>query len=292
MASAVVIPTKNRGPLLVRAVESAMAQTLPVSEIVIVDDGSTDGTVEIVEGLSRSDPRVRLIRLEKSGGAAAARNRGVAETQSDWICFLDSDDSWEPGKHEAQVRALAETPGAIASFTGLRYVSKDSSFDVLPPSPVSALALRGNNVVGSTSSAMIRKDRFQAVGGFDPTLPSCQDWDLWMKLLDLGEFAMVREPLVSFTQDSNDRISKNREAVFAGHRIVFGRALHGLDGWRQRARVQASHQYRMAQIMLEDMGEPIGAAAAALRSVAHRPTRMGVKMFLRAARQAISPARA
>lgn len=286
MNSAVVVPTKNRGPLVGRAVESALSQTLPVREVIVVDDGSTDDTVEIVRALARSDDRVRLIEQKRSVGAAAARNRGVQETQADWICFLDSDDAWEPRKHQAQVSAIAGVPGAVASFTGLRYAYPGHSFDVLPPSSITTLDLRGGNVVGTTSSAMIRRDIFNAVGGFDPGLPSCQDWDLWIKLHQAGSFAMVREPLVTFTQDSADRISKNREAVFAGHKIVFDRALQGLHP-SQRARVQGRHHFRIAQILLEDMSDPVGAAKAALRSLGHRPTRMAARMFLRATKTAL-----
>jgi hypothetical protein len=98
---------------------------------------------------------------------------------------------------------------------------------------------------------------------------------------------MVREPLVTFTLDSNGRISKNREAVFAGHKIVFERALDGVQGWKRRAWIRALHQYRIAQIYLEDLDEPASAATAALRSIAHRPTRMAAHMFLRAAKQGL-----
>jgi glycosyltransferase involved in cell wall biosynthesis len=288
MNSAVVIPTRDRGPLLGRAVESALRQTLPVREVIVVDDGSLDDTANIVRALARSDDRVRLVVQDGASGAAAARNRGVRETEAEWICFLDSDDTWEPRKHEAQAEAIAGTPGAVACFTGLRYAYRERSFDVLPPALLTTLDLRGANVVGSTSSAMIRRETFDVVGGFDPNLPSCQDWDLWIKLHQVGEFAMVREALVMFTQDGTDRISKNREAVFAGHRVVFDRALQGLDDRGQRARVQARHYYRMAQILLEDMDEPVGAAQAAFRSLARRPTRMAARMFLRAAKGALA----
>lgn len=292
MTSAVVIPTKNRGGLIARAIESALHQTLPVDEVVVVDDGSTDDTLAIVGDLSRADRRVRLIQLERSGGAAKARNIGVAETKADWICFLDSDDAWSLDKHAAQREAISSRPDAVASFTGLRYAYSEHSFDVPAPSEVSALALRGGNVVGSTSSAMIRRATFDAVGGFDQDLPSCQDWDLWMKLRAQGSFAMVSTPLVTFTQDSSGRISKNREAVFAGHRIVFSRALEGVDDYWQRARIRSAHQQRLAQIMLEDTGEPAAATKAALLSLALRPTRHGARLLLRAVRGSMVGGRA
>lgn len=287
MTSAVVIPTKNRGPLLIRAIESALAQTLPVDEIIVIDDGSTDDTRAIVSDIGKADSRVRLIHLERSGGAAAARNIGVADTTADWICFLDSDDSWDPQKHAAQTKALAAAPNAVASFTGLRYAFIDHSIDAPAPQDVTSLALRGNNVVGSTSSAMVRKSTFDAVGGFDPALPSCQDWDLWMKLRQQGDFAMVTEPLVSFTQDSGGRISRNKDAVFAGHKIVFARALEGLTDPGEKAWVQSRQQYRIAQINFEDMANPKDAAKAALQSMAFKPTIRAARLFLRAAKRTL-----
>lgn len=287
MTSAVIIPTKNRGALLTRAIESALAQTHPVDEVIVVDDGSTDDTRVLVNDLAKADRRVRLIPLARSGGAAAARNIGVADTTADWICFLDSDDTWDPKKHLAQTKALAANPAAVASFTGLRYAFAERSVDAPAPREVTNLALRGGNIVGSTSSAMIRRSAFNAVGGFDPELPSCQDWDLWMKLRQQGEFAMVTEPMVSFTQDSSGRISRNRDAVFAGHRIVFARALEGLTDPQARAWVRSKHQYRIAQINFEDMANPRDAARAAFQSMAARPTRMAARLLVRALKRTL-----
>lgn len=284
LQSAVVIPTKNREALIGRAIESALRQTLPVAEVIVVDDGSEDGTHAVVRALAEADPRVRLIPLHVSGGAASARNRGVSETHAEWICFLDSDDAWAPEKHAAQARAIANAPGVVASFTGLRYVAQTYSFEVPAPASVTHLDLRGANVVGSTSSAMVRRDALLAVGGFDPDLPSCQDWDLWIKLRQRGEFALVRDALVDFTQDSNVRISKNKTAVFAGHDVVFSRALQGVDDHRQRRRIRSEHARRLAQIMLYDTGDPLGAAGKALKSLGERPTRDGVGLLLRSLR--------
>jgi glycosyltransferase involved in cell wall biosynthesis len=290
MTSAVVIPVRNRAGLIGRAVESVLHQTRQLSEIVVVDDGSTDDTPRVVAKLAKTDPRVRLLRLAKSVGAAAARNRGVAETRADWVCFLDSDDTWHQRKHEMQTNAIAASVNAVASFTGLRYAWEGRAFDVPAKGAVPLLDLRGQNIVGSTSSAMVLRQAFDAVKGFDPTLPSCQDWDLWIKLRLIGEFAMVLEPLVDFTQDSNARISKNREAVFEGHEIVFSRALHGIEDRWMEARVRAQHRYRSAQILLEDFDQPGKAARAALRSLFWRPTRHGARLLASAAKRIVTKA--
>jgi glycosyltransferase involved in cell wall biosynthesis len=115
--SAAVIPVRNRSTLIVEAIASVQRQTQPPEEIIVVDDGSTDGTPDLVDRLSKADGRIRLIALPKSEGASAARNVGINSSQCDWICFLDSDDQWMTQKNELQSRALANWPEAVASFT-------------------------------------------------------------------------------------------------------------------------------------------------------------------------------
>jgi teichuronic acid biosynthesis glycosyltransferase TuaG len=107
--------------LVVEAIASIQQQTCSLDEIVIVDDGSIDSTPDVVQQLSLQDSRLRLVRLSESAGASAARNVGFNSTQCDWISFLDSDDRWMSQKHELQRNALANSPQAIASFTGIRY---------------------------------------------------------------------------------------------------------------------------------------------------------------------------
>lgn len=109
-----VIPTYNRSGLVVRAIESALAQQRPPDEVIVVDDGSTDDTADLVRGLGGG---VRYLRQDNRGGAAA-RNLGVREARSDWVAFLDSDDVWEPGHLAATERAIAATAGVAGFYFG------------------------------------------------------------------------------------------------------------------------------------------------------------------------------
>ena len=115
-AVSVVLPTFNRRALLLEAAESVRAQTFTDWELVVADDGSTDGSAEAVEALG--DPRIRVLRLPRVGRAAVARNAGVRAARGEWIAFLDSDDAWEPRKLAVQVDAM-RAAGVRWSYTDL-----------------------------------------------------------------------------------------------------------------------------------------------------------------------------
>lgn len=283
MTVSVVIPVKNRPALLRRAVESVQAQTLPVAEIVVVDDGSTDGTPAVLDAMAASDPRIRAIRLDASGGAANARNIGIDASSGDWVAFLDSDDAWVETKLERQMARVSADPSIVACFTGIRYISDDPldprPVDYLPPPHFGPDLLRRMNYLSSTSTALIRRSELDAVGGFDVALRSCQDWDLWLKIARRGALAVVREPLLLYTQSSGDRISRNYAAVMEGHRTVFARALEGVGSGLTRFTLAGYHHLRLAELLLWDFGRPGEAVGHLARSLAHRPTRHALFLF-------------
>jgi glycosyltransferase involved in cell wall biosynthesis len=287
LRTAAIIPVRNRTSLVVKAIASVQKQTCPLDEIVVVDDGSIDSTPDVVRRLSLEDSSIRLIQLPESAGASAARNVGVNSTQCDWITFLDSDDQWLSQKHKLQKNALANHPQAVASFTGIRYQYKDGHIDVPAPSDITLQALRKRNYLGTTSTAMIQREALMQVGGFDPTLPSCQDWDVWVKLRRIGSFAIVPQPLALFNQTEPVRISRNKEAVFAGHRQLFARILNDVADREERRVVAAHHQVRLTQIYLSDFGQPVAAIATAVRSLALYRTEDGEQLLKAALRGAL-----
>ena len=291
MTTTVIIPVRNRPVLVAQAIASLQAQTLAVDEILVIDDASTDETRTVVQALAAEDPRIRLVALDKNGGASAARNVGLQQTRCDWVAFLDSDDSWMPEKHELQSQALAANPQAVGCFTGIRYQFADHYKDESPPAQVTLAMVRGINYLGSTSTAMVRRSTLMAVGGFDATLPSCQDWDLWLKLGRIGPFQIIQKPLISYSQADPKRISRNTTAVLAGHQTVFALALSDVTDPREARRIKASHQMRVAQIFLWDFDAPGKAAAAALRSLAIRPTRYGLNLLGWSLQAALRPIR-
>lgn len=237
----VVVPTYNRADLIGKSIASIQAQTAPVTAIVIVDDGSTDDTRALVARLAVADSRITLVE-QTNAGANVARNNGISHAATALVAFLDSDDRWEPTKIARQLAAWASRPDAVASFTGILAVDGDRPlyhYDI--PADPTLDDLRRHNALGTTSAAMVRTDVLRSVGGFDPTLPSCQDWDLWLRLRRAGSFAVVTDSLVLYEDGLHERITGNPVKAIAGHRAVFAKALADVAGWRARARIRASH---------------------------------------------------
>ncbi len=220
----VVIPSYNRLHCLPRAIASVVAQSHPAIELIIVDDGSTDGTREWAASFSSPVPFV-FHPLERNMGAAAARNRGIELARGSYVAFLDSDDIWHPEKIARQLAAIAEAgPKYGAAYTGIASLTEAGQ-----PCGVSRateagdirLALVNHNIVGSTSCALVRRDLLLAVGGFVPTLRSCQDWELWLRLAALTRFACVPELLTTLYIAPDGRITSSGRSRLSGHLYMY-----------------------------------------------------------------------
>ena len=193
----VVIPTYNLAQLLPGAVESVRAQAWPDLEIIVVDDGSTDDTPDVLERLSREGD-LRWFRQENAG-AAAARNRGIQEARGEWVAFLDADDFWLAGKLAAQFEALESRPSAAFSYTDERLRFEDGTEEDrasrATAGPLLPQALAGN--IFATPTAVVRRECFDAVGLFDTRLRTGEDWDMWMRLAAHFESVRVERPLTT-----------------------------------------------------------------------------------------------
>lgn len=195
----VVIPTHDRAAIVERALRSVLAQTALPLEILVVDDASTDGTAARLEGYAGVG--VRVLRLAERVGGSRARNAGIEAARGEWVAFLDSDDEWRPPKLERQLARLDAPDGAGLDVVYCRKVMHDHlggreilvktslcEGDVLLP------LLSGWEI--STSQVMVRRAALGPVGGFDPTLPGSQDYDLWLRLAAAGHrFGGVAEAL-------------------------------------------------------------------------------------------------
>jgi glycosyltransferase involved in cell wall biosynthesis len=198
---AAVIPVYNGGAFVAEAIESVLGQTHPVAECIVVDDGSTDPTAEIV---ARFGGRVRLIRQANSG-VATARNRGAAAASARYVAFLDADDAWAPEKLERQLAAAGELerPGLVLCDLAL--------FDDVTGAALGRAAMRpgpgtlrdmvlfeGVETVSCSSTALLERALFDALGGFDPALSQSADWDLLARALLAGPVVSVPEPLARY----------------------------------------------------------------------------------------------
>lgn len=197
-AVSAIIPTYDRLPLLMQAVESVRAQTFGDWELIVADDGSTDGSAEAVEALG--DPRIRVLRLPHTGSAGAVRNAGVAASGGEWLAFLDSDDVWLPRRLELQLAAV-RAADVQWSYGGAELM--DSAGRPLPLRagtyrPISGRIVREvltTEAAVSIDTLLVSRALFDAVGGFEEGMPRRMDHDLALRLAERAEALALPETL-------------------------------------------------------------------------------------------------
>jgi glycosyltransferase involved in cell wall biosynthesis len=199
----VVIPVFNLEAYLGEAVDSVLNQTCREFEIILVDDGSTDRSLEIMRGYQlRLPEKVRAISREHLG-AAAARNAGIAAAAGEWIAFLDGDDVWKPGKLEKQLRASNMDPRANFIYTAAEIHGQSKLLPQWVPQGHEVklgLLLKGCFIILST--VLLRRELLGAAP-FDEGLPGAQDLDLFLRLADQGLFRFIPEPLIRYRIRAN-----------------------------------------------------------------------------------------
>ncbi|HWO41345.1 MAG TPA: glycosyltransferase family 2 protein [Candidatus Eisenbacteria bacterium] len=221
----VVIPTYHRAEFLRGAVRSVLGQTFEDFEVVVVDDGGPDGAAEVIEGFN--DSRIRYLRHPERRGGAAARNTGIANARGEYVAFLDDDDEWLEEKLERQMRMMLASPRAVgAVYTGYYIVDRSSGRTCgrIIPRKRGRLypAILAGNCVGGTSSVLVRKSSLERSGLFDETLPSFQDYDLWIRIARHFEFDCIAEPMLKYFMQP-DKIWTDVEALRQGLDIMLGK---------------------------------------------------------------------
>jgi glycosyltransferase involved in cell wall biosynthesis len=208
----VIIPTYNRSSLVREAVDSVLKQTFKDFELIVIDDGSTDGTAKAL------DPyKGRLVYcFQNNRGVSAARNQGLRMARGPWIAFLDSDDYWLPEKLETQIHFFSQTPQALICQTEeiwirngrrLNPLKKHKKFsgDIFAPSLLLCLV--------SPSAVMMRRDLFDRVGYFDEALPACEDYDLWLRISAQFPIFLIDRPLIVKRGGHPDQLSQTTPAM-------------------------------------------------------------------------------
>ena len=209
----VVIPTRNRRTVLMRTLASALAQEDVDVEVVVVDDGSSDGSDAAVRELE--DPRVRVVRRDSATGVAAARNAGITAARGEWVAFLDDDDLWSPHKLRRQLDAAR---GADFAYTAAVFVTPGLAPIRVRSAPDPAELLERfpytNPVAAGGSTVIARTELLRRLGGFDERLFQLCDWDLWWRLAEAGSGAACDEPLVAYVIHSGSmRLTDRRDVL-------------------------------------------------------------------------------
>lgn len=241
----VVLPVRNRAGLVEAAVRSVLAQTWTDFELVVVDGGSTDGTVEVLRRLATQDPRMRLVLHDRAEGVAAARNAGVHQARGRYLAFQDSDDSWHADKLRRQMDALRALPGARMAYTGMRRHFPGGT-RMTPPDwgPASQGDLHRRLLRGafmSTPTLLLERALFDEVGGFDERLSFHEDWDLAVRCSAVTPIACAADWLVDSRQMS-DSLTQDMASLHNALEILVEKHEPFL---RARPRL---HEYRLARL--------------------------------------------
>jgi len=249
----VVIPTCNRAHTLARALDSVLAQTLPAREIVVVDDGSQDATAALVRD---GYPGVTYLH-QANHGVSHARNRGIAAARCEWLALLDSDDAWLPDKLAAQAQALrAGSPRRLCHCDEL-WVRNGRRVN-----PMRKHAKHGGWVFEhclprcaiSPSAVVVHRSLLEECGGFDESLPVCEDYDLWLRICARHAVAFVPRPLV---------------VKYGGHADQLSRRHWGMDRFRVRAlekllaqgELSLAQQHAVRRVLADKLDVLLGGAA-------------------------------
>jgi glycosyltransferase involved in cell wall biosynthesis len=258
----VLIPTRNRRELLLRrSLRSALLQEGVEHEVIVIDDGSTDDTPAHLEALHET--RVRVIRRDVAGGAAAARNDGIDAARGEWIAFLDDDDAWAPHKLRVQLDAVRS---AGADFAYAAVVTVDDRGHALytsaPPAAerLAADTIAMSGIPAGSSNILVRTELVRRLGGFDEQLVNLEDWDLWIRLASAGVAVAAPEILVACLEHRGgkalttpsrmfaqlDYLERKHDALWKGHGVEFDRvAFTHYVAWLQLRRHRRASAARL-----------------------------------------------
>ncbi len=267
----VVIPAYNAKRFLKDALDSALRQSHPPTEVLVIDDGSSDGTGL----LAASVTGIRRIR-QPNAGVSAARNRGIEEATGRFIAFLDADDVWEPNKLATQLEELSEDQFACSARTETNERPDPTRIvqGIRRVSLLESLLFEGN-VVGTPSSVIAPRSALLAAGGFDPRLSMCADWDMWIRLALRVSSRYSEEPMVRYrvhgeSMSANVRMYESDSLYML--RKTFDLALP--SGLLARRAEAGARMWEVLGGCYSSQGAVADAIRCATQSIRRRPSRL------------------
>ncbi|VXD11312.1 conserved hypothetical protein [Planktothrix serta PCC 8927] len=206
----VIIPAYNAENTIVETIESIQKQTLSDFEVLVIDDGSKDKTIELVKQIT--DPRVQVFAYP-NGGVSVARNRGIEQAKGEFIAFIDNDDLWTEDKLELQIAALEQHPEASAVYSWTVNMMDDGESISFVQGTESTV--EGNiypdlllgNFIGSGSNILVRREVIDVVGGYEPNL-AFSDWDFCLRVAAKFQFVVVPKPQILYRKIAGSMSSK------------------------------------------------------------------------------------
>lgn len=215
----IVMPAYNCEKYVVEAINSILVQTYKNWELLVLDDGSKDNTLQIIEEFSQNDSRIKALPNGKNMGVSATRNRGIELASGEWIAFLDSDDMWEPEKLEMQFE-IVDKEASEFLFTGSSYINEEGEpykgiFEV--PEKVTYKKLRNQNVI-SCSSVLVKKKYFENIKMEKDEMH--EDYAVWLRILKLGVTAYgVNEPLLIYRISRNSKSGNKMKTIMMTYKV-------------------------------------------------------------------------
>lgn len=253
----VVIPAYNSENTIQATIKSVLKQTLSDFEIIVIDDGSQDLTVEVASQIS--DSRIKLFSYDNAG-VATARNRGIEKAAGEYIAFLDADDLWTANKLESQLQALQNNPDASVAYSWTDYIDESNNFlhsgsHITESGDVYARLLV-SNFLENGSNPLIRQEAIATVGNFDPSLPPAEDWDFYLRLATRYHFVAVPSPQVLYrvrTSSASGNVLKQEQQCLKAIEKAFNQAPENLQYLKVKS-IAHLYEYLLFRIL---EGSPI-----------------------------------
>ena len=248
----VIIPVYNGEKTIGETIKSVCEQDFTDWELIIIDDGSTDSTLRVIERIV--DSRIKVFSFP-NGGQAISRNRGIAKAKGEYIAFLDADDLWTPDKLECQILALEENPQAAVAYSWVDWIDESGNFIQRG----SYVNFAGNvyenilliNFFGNGSNPLICKQALEKVGGFETSLIPAEDWDMWIKLAAHYPFALVPKSQVLYRLSSTSQSTNIRKLETATLKVIekaFAQAPESLQ-YIKKASLANIHKYLIYKVL-------------------------------------------
>ncbi len=224
MKISVVIPTYNRYEFLKRALASVYVQSLSPSEIIVIDDGSTDETSNIKNDF----PNIKYF-YQKNRGVSSARNSGIKKASYEWVAFLDSDDEWHHDKLKEQVDFHKNNPSILMSYTDERWMRDAKEIRVPKKFKKHGGSIFNeclSHCIIAPSASIVHKNLFDKIGLFDEELEVCEDYDLWLRIASQYEIGLINKKLITKYAGHEDQLSfkywgMDRFRVLALEKLLF-----------------------------------------------------------------------